>query len=122
MPTRKNPKTARQILDAMIEESQLQKDVIDLAHKLGFLANHNYDSRRSGPDKGLPDLILAGQGRALFIELKKENGRTSKAQLEWHHRLMDAGIESFIWRPSHWSSGLIERVLTQHLQQSAQVA
>lgn len=110
--TRRKPQAvdSRQVLDSQVSESQLQRDVLDLAARLGYLANHNYDSRKSGPDKGYPDLTLAKDGRVICAELKTERGRLSIAQLSWSMALIGA-VEFYVWRPRHWSSGEIERVL-----------
>lgn len=105
------PVNSRAVLDAQIAEGQLQRDIIDLLHKLRYLVNHNYDSRRSGPDKGLPDLIIVGHGRLIFVELKKRGGKIAPAQRLWRQQLMEAGAESYVWWPTDWSSGAIEKCL-----------
>lgn len=101
---------SRALLDGQVSESQLQRDVLELAARLGYFANHTYDSRKSGPDAGFPDLILAKDGRVLAIELKTERGRLSIAQLSWSMALMGA-VEFYVWRPRDLSSGKVERVL-----------
>jgi hypothetical protein len=109
--TRKAPVNSRALLDAQIAEGKLQRDIIDLLHKLRYLVNHNYDSRRSGPDKGLPDLIIVGHGRLIFVELKKRGGKVALAQRVWRQQLMEAGAEAYVWWPSDWSSGAIDAIL-----------
>jgi hypothetical protein len=101
----------RALLDEGTPEADLQRNVLLYAGLLGYIANHNYDSRRSGPDPGFPDLVLAGHGRLIFAELKRERGRASIAQLRWKDELTEAGVEVYVWRPSDWSSGRIEAVL-----------
>lgn len=110
MPRRRKT-NLRAVLDDGAPEAQLQRDVLLYAGLLGYVANHNYDSRRSGPDAGFPDLVLAGHGRLIFAELKRERGRASPAQLQWKGELEAAGVEVYLWRPSSWSSGEIERIL-----------
>lgn len=74
--------------------------------------------------KGLPDLVLLRPpaplpgsahafrpGRLIFAELKAERGRLRAGQKVWLVALAEAGYEVCIWRPSDWSSGIIEEVL-----------
>ena len=115
MTTRRRPRAinSRRVLDQQVSESQLQRDVLEMAKKLGWLAYHVYDSRMSGPDKGFPDIILAkreGAARVLAIELKTERGRVSTAQWAWLAALMGP-LECYVWRPRDWSSGEIEAIL-----------
>jgi hypothetical protein len=111
MARRRKAINARALLDEGTPEADLQRNVLLYAGLLGFRANHNYDSRRSGPDAGFPDLVLAGHGRLIFAELKRERGVASAAQRKWKRELEEAGVEVFLWRPSNWSSGEIERIL-----------
>jgi hypothetical protein len=110
--TRRKTVNARAVLDAQVSEGKLQADIIDLLHRLRYLVNHNYDSRRSGPDRGLPDLIIAGHNRLIFVELKKMRGKLALAQRDWRAHLLSAGVESYTWTPADWSSGAIESILT----------
>ena len=95
-------------------EAQLQRDVIALATMLGYRRiYHTYDSRRSAA--GFPDLVLlrvSWPQRMLFVELKSVRGVVTPEQRAWLDDL-DAfeDTEIYIWRPSHWLSGEIERVL-----------
>lgn len=109
-----NPDTLTRAPGMPMTERQLQDAVVTLAGYLGYLVFHPYDSRRSTP--GWPDLVLCGQGRSgqgrcIVAELKRERGRVSPAQQGWLDALAAAGVETFVWRPWHWHSGEIERVL-----------
>ena len=64
-------------------------------------------SRRIGP--GFPDLVIAGKGKLLFVELKSEKGKLSTNQLEWSNALAATGARVCLWRPSDWPE--IEKVL-----------
>jgi hypothetical protein len=90
-------------------ESQFQAAVVEYAERLGWLAYHTHDSRRSNP--GFPDLVLARRGRLIFAELKTEKGRLSTAQVDWLRAIEDASIEVYVWRPSLWHE--IEGVLAR---------
>lgn len=88
-----------------LTEVELQQKITDLAELRGWLVYHTYDSRRSAA--GFPDLVLCRSGQVLFVEVKSEKGRLSKAQAKW---LTELGIgttlqfdhfhEVYIWRPS----------------------
>lgn len=113
---RKAPQTtdSRALLDGQVGESALQKAVVDLAHTLGYLCHHVYDSRLASAnvDKGFPDWIFCKAGRVLAVELKKEDGKVSAAQSHWLLELSWLGrVETYVWRPRDLSSGKIERVL-----------
>lgn len=98
-------------MTAAVTEAQLQQMVTDLARLRGFLAYHTYDSRRS--QRGFPDLVLVHTrtGRLIFAELKSERGRIRPEQDLWLNHL-GARHEAYLWRPAHWTSGAIRRVLS----------
>lgn len=108
--------SARRRLDGQVSEAAFQAAVIQLAQLRGWRVQHNFDSRRSGPDAGYPDLTLARMeprgrlgARLVVAELKTMRGRVSRAQAEWLAHFAAAGVEAHIWRPSQWSE--IEEVL-----------
>lgn len=99
-------------------EAQFQRAIVELARLAGWAIFHVSDSRKPGPNgtlvgdrmtKGFPDLVLAGHGRILFRELKRESGRLSKEQVEWLDVLSSNGADAKVWRPSDWDE--IESVL-----------
>ena len=79
-----------------LTERQWQTEVVNLARHQGWLVYHTYDSRRSEP--GFPDLVLV-RGAVIFVELKTDKGRLTKAQKRWLTRLRDAGADVWVWRP-----------------------
>jgi Holliday junction resolvase len=94
-----------------LSEKELQQRIIDRARALGWLVYHTYNSRHSAA--GFPDLVLARDGRVLFVEVKSEKGRLTKAQKEWLSVLYDEpwignpALQSeydshqvYVWRPS----------------------
>lgn len=91
------------LCDAMTER-QLQEHVVAMAHALGWLVYHTYDSRRSA--EGFPDLVLARKGEVLMVELKTEKGRMTEAQRTWQRH-----ATSQLWRPSDLLSGAVEEEL-----------
>ncbi len=103
----------------VLTEAQFQEKVTTRARARGWLVYHTYDSRRSAP--GFPDLVLARDGRVMFVELKASSGRISAAQREWLTALgatdpagnvsnpfrMTATADGSalsveIWRPNQW--------------------
>ena len=92
-----------------MSEKELLQNVLDMARSLGWRCYHVFDSRRSEP--GWPDIIACRRGRVLAIETKTERGRLTEAQEDWILELSVSGIECHVWRPRHWLSGDVERVL-----------
>ncbi len=92
-----------------MSEDQLLQAVTELARILGLLAYHTRDSRRSAP--GFPDLVLAGRGGVLFVELKSQGGQLSAHQQDWRYMLQAAGQRWRLWRPADLEAGLVCREL-----------
>lgn len=73
--------------------SQITDGLIDAARKLGYLAVHMAETRKTEP--GFPDVVIVGHGRAFFWECKSRNeqlrpatvaptsGRRLPGQQEW---------------------------------------
>ena len=97
-----------------IKEQHLQQAVIDLAELNGWLWFHDFDSRKNQP--GFPDLVLVRPPHVIWVELKSERGRPTKQQKEWLKQLNQCGQECYIWRPSHYVSGIIEARLARRTQ------
>src|SRR5580765_6799003 len=101
-----------------MSERELQDAVIELAALLGYLCHHSLPARTSRGwrtalqgNEGAPDLLLVGNGRVIHAELKSEKGKLSVAQECWASALSRAGAEYYVWRPRHWTSGVIEATL-----------
>jgi len=91
-------------------ETGFQNAIVELAKTFGWeMKYHTKFSFYS--DKGFPDLVLGRRKdkRIIFIELKRENGKTTKDQDKWLEFLQFIGQEVYLWRPSDWSE--IEKVL-----------
>ena len=100
---------------ALISEAVLEKNVIELAERLGWMV---YSVRRSvraivnsHTGKGFPDLVLVRWSLVLFRELKSSRGRLTPEQKMWQAHLVKAQQDVGIWRPADWLDGTIERQL-----------
>ncbi len=105
----------------MSEESILQQNTIELFRRCGWLAHHNYESRRSEP--GMLDMIAVKHPTICFAEFKGPKGELTKAKLNNHGRLMPGqedwfaelqkcpAVLSRVWRPCDWDE--IVRIATQ---------
>lgn len=106
---------AQAVIAKSISEKELSQFVVDLARLLGWKVARWPTWRATGTDPGVPDLLLVRNGRLIFAELKTEKGKVSEAQEDWLNDLsvaaMGADVELYIWRPSSWLSGEIEKVL-----------
>jgi VRR-NUC domain len=82
-------------------ERQLQTAVIELARTLRWKDFHPWTSIHS--PKGFPDLVLCKPPRLVLAELKRDDGRVTRAQREWLNALASCrSIEVCEWRPSDW--------------------
>jgi hypothetical protein len=99
---------------ATMTEAELQANVIELAHALGWLIVHQrpalttsgYRTAIQG-DKGFPDVVAAKDGRVLLAELKTQTGRLTAEQQRWV-----TASEAYVWRPENWFNGDIRRALS----------
>lgn len=100
-------------------EGELQGGVIDTARSLGFLVAHfraakterGWRTPVEADGKGFPDLVLTGRRRVIFVELKNEKRPLEPEQRVWLNALELAGAEVYVWRPSDYTSGLVEVIL-----------
>ena len=96
----------------MWSEAEFQSHVVRLAKTLGYTKiYHTKDSR--GSEAGFPDLMMihGKTKRAMFVELKSQQGRVSAAQESWLDDLRLGGHFAEGWRPSDWVSRRIEKLL-----------
>jgi len=82
-----------------ISEAAFQRAVTDYAESRGWSWHHQQVSKRS--KAGWPDLALFRE-RAVYVEVKAEDGRLSADQERWRDILQAAGCEWYCWRPSSW--------------------
>lgn len=94
-----------------MSERALQDAVLELAKRLGWLAYHTHDSRRS--QAGFPDLVLVHSRppRLLFVELKRQRGQLRATQKIWLNALAAAGVRTATWRPGDLLAGTIRAEL-----------
>lgn len=103
------------VADALLERD-LQRHVRALARQMGWAEHVAWVSIHS--PRGWPDLTLArarpdGVGELVFIEFKRERGRTTDAQDWWLAFLRT--VPGVRWcgvvRPSNWMAGVLDEVL-----------
>jgi VRR-NUC domain len=99
------------LLAERMSEDDLQANVVDAVRKLGGLAYHTHDSRRSA--EGFPDLVIVFErsGSLLFAELKRQHETLTDAQRRWLRALAAGGRYAYEWRPLDWLNGTILRTL-----------
>ncbi len=90
-----------------ITEAQFQRTVEQMLALNGWRFYHSPDNRpgRNGAVQnvraGFPDLCAVRGARVLFIELKRETGKTTEDQDAWLLALSDTNVvETYVWRPS----------------------
>lgn len=82
---------------ADMTEKEWAGQVADLARMLGWRRYHTYRSKHSAA--GFPDETLV-RDRLVMLELKTEKGKLAEPQREWVGALLDAGVETYVARPS----------------------
>lgn len=97
-------------------EDQLLGKVLGLAADRSVLALHVPDGlvRQLGPAwRGWPDLILIGEYRVAWAELKADGraGLLRPSQRQFARRLAMAGQVAYQWSPADLRSGAIGRAL-----------
>ena len=102
-------------------EKELQKAVVELAHRFGWMVAHfgkaigghgaeRWITPAAYDAKGFPDLVLV-RGRLMFRELKVGKNDLSFEQRRWIEWLRNARVDAAVWTEDDWKSGLIEREL-----------
>jgi hypothetical protein len=107
----------REAMANAMTEDELLDAVMKMAGLLGWRRYHVRNSKAGiiQGETGFPDLVLVRDGRIIFAELKRQNGRTSTEQQGWLVDLM--GLDCYpgglvaIWRPRDWLDGRIETEL-----------
>lgn len=96
--------TARNLIDRHTSEDELLAMVVELAQRRRWLVHHvrRSDKALQMGDNGFPDLVLVGHGQTLYRELKNETRKLDPAQVRWRDRLLEAGADWALWRPSSW--------------------
>lgn len=80
-------------------ENVFQRQVERDAKQAGWSFYHTEFSIRS--EAGYPDLHLFRGGDEFYVELKTEFGKMTEKQKEWRDRIIAAGGEWHLWRPSN---------------------
>ena len=88
---------------ALMSEAEVERQVRQIARELGLLVYHTHDSRRS--HSGWPDWVLSGRCGVIFRELKRQDGKPTKAQQAWLDALTTAGMDAGVYRPSDLLTG-----------------
>jgi len=97
-----------------MRESALQASCIALARDAGVLALNVHGSGWS--NKGLPDLLLFGGGRAVAVELKAGTGyRMQPDQLVWRKRFLAHGIPHHVVDSREAFAGVLSREFKMRL-------
>ena len=108
--------TANEMFLRSITESELQKNIIELAELRGWAVVHINDSRAQRAT-GFPDLLMIRRPRIVWAELKREpnagghKNEPTDIQQWWIEELQACGAEVYVWRPSDGMSSAIDKVL-----------
>jgi hypothetical protein len=85
-------------------EAEIQASIVKALSHLGFLVIHIPNQatwgryRYSGLLSGAPDLIVIGQNKIYFMEVKKHDGRQSPAQMAVQRMIEERGFDYYVVR------------------------
>ena len=92
-----------------ISEAELLNEIIRLAEKYNWLWFHEWDSRqkpfKNSNSNGFPDLVLippCQQPYVLFVELKRQGKKLSKAQFRWRDKLCEVSRNNMGYLTVDW--------------------
>lgn len=91
------------------EEADTQAAIIELCLLLGYLVFHDNDPRRNRA--GFPDLVIAGYGVVIILELKTDRNEATPEQRAWLAAFTDAGLNARVYRTSEWRTGALANEL-----------
>jgi hypothetical protein len=103
--------------EEMITGTQLQQQIIDLAHLYHWRVAHfrpaltakGWRTPVSADGRGFPDLVMVRMPRVIIAEIKGRDVLTFE-QKEWIAEFRQCpGVEIYVWKPQDW--GEIEKVL-----------
>ena len=61
--------------------------------------------------RGFPDICAARGRRIIFMELKRQTGKTTDEQDQWLTALAGAGAETYVIKPVDIISGRVDQIL-----------
>ncbi len=102
-------------------ERYLQNAIVDAAHLYGYLVFHTRPAiSQKGwrtpvqyDGKGFVDLVLVGQERIIFAEIKAAKGKLSREQEQWLEGLGKVAavtdrVRVCVWTPADWPDRVLE--------------
>jgi Holliday junction resolvase len=83
-----------------MNESQIERDIVQYIRMRGFLVLRTHDSRHKPVEEGIPDLLVYGSNpwRHTWVEVKMPKGKLSPAQAEMHAALTERGARVIVAR------------------------
>ena len=102
--------TTQECIALAMPEADLQANTIELAEALGWAVWHARDSRGQRLT-GLPDLLCAKPPVSFWAELKREGKDPTPMQDVVLDIFRRCGWTVYIWHPSDWLDGTIQKVL-----------
>lgn len=97
-----------------MREKAIQLSIRRFMQSMGFAVWDLSQPRATMQTAGMPDLIAAGKGRILFIEVKTARGTQTPAQIVFQKEIEANGGTYLLWRSTKdaWdflvSAGIIE--------------
>lgn len=100
-----------------MNHDEVVAEILDRAAKRGVLGHYCPDSRRCEGDRGLPDVLLAGQFGAAWVEVKTGTAQLKPTQTTWKHMLLAAGQRYEVMREGDLADGGLLNPLLLYLSE-----
>lgn len=97
-----------------MSESKLESQIVTLCSKLGLLT-YKFSSPSQ---RGVPDRVIMGHGRILFLELKNADCKPTGLQEREIERIRDAGISAG-WADNYKDADLMIRRKFHHPRENS---
>lgn len=79
-------------------EKQIQAAIVKVLRTAGYSVWDTSQPHAAKITPGLPDLLVLGHGRLLFVEVKRADGKLTEAQRSFAHHCEATGTEHRVWR------------------------
>lgn len=96
-----------------LDHDAMVREIKALCHERRLPCYDTQQASWAADSKGWVDLVILGRGAALFVEVKKQDGRLTRDQERASNELATAGLWWRCWRPDDYESRIIHKELDE---------